>query len=46
MTENIRKHTLTLNRFNQLNRVITSTLKVDEVLSIATDKILEYTSSR
>lgn len=46
MVENLKNYTTTLNRFNQLNQVITTTLDVDEVLRISTDKILEYTHSQ
>jgi diguanylate cyclase (GGDEF)-like protein len=45
MAISLNQYTTTLNRFNQLNQIITSTLSVDEVLSTATNKILEYTSS-
>ncbi|MDK2792034.1 MAG: two-component system, LuxR family, sensor histidine kinase TtrS [Deferribacteres bacterium] len=46
MAISLNQYTTTLNRFNQLNQIITSTLSVDEVLSTATNKILEYTSSQ
>ncbi|MCX8085021.1 MAG: diguanylate cyclase [Calditerrivibrio sp.] len=46
MVQNIRQYTTTLSRFNQLNQIITTTLDVDEVLSISTNKILEYTNSQ
>lgn len=46
MVKNLQEYTTTLNRFNQLNKIITTTLDVDEVLSTSTNKILEYTNSQ
>ncbi len=46
MVKNLQEYTTVLNRFNQLNKIITTTLDVDEVLSTSTNKILEYTNSQ
>jgi len=46
MVQSLRDYTTILNRFNNLNQVITTTLEVEEILNITMSKIMEYTSSQ